>query len=207
MRRSLYILSLSLFLGLIQCGGDSGPSGQISVSISPDRPMIQLSDLPIPITTSEKVTITAPYIMINIAVTNGSSETLNVTGVRMEVTYDSTDKNGITTTMEAGPSDISPASFESFDYDYIKSSPTCTSATTCDQTVFARVTKSDGAFTFQANTTAAGNFPLKFYFSSLPKSDGKNFTYRMKMTLLGYFGSDANNVTNRLTKVVYFVTQ
>lgn len=209
MRLSYYILSLSLFTTLIQCGGEAGPSGQVSVTISPSRPNIYLSDLPIPISSTEKVTITAPYIAVSIAVTNSSTETVNVTAVRLEVTYDSTDKNGVTTELQAGPIDVGPASFTSFGYDYIKSTPSCNSAIACDQSVFARLTRTDtevSAFTFKANDGGT-DFPLRFYFSGLPKNDGKNFTYRMKMTLMGYFGNDANNVSNRLMKTVYFVTQ
>ena len=210
MRRSVHILALSLFLGLIQCSSDSGPSGQVSVTVSPDRPIVSNTDVLIPITSTTSTTITAPFIGINITVANGSSEILNVSGVRFEVSYTSTDsKSGTTSTIDAGPTDISPASFSSYGYSFIKSSTTCTTSdptsnTYCDQNLFAQLS-SGQSLTFSASN-GTNVLPLLFYFMNLPKNDGRNFSYRIKMSILGYFGT-STNITSRLSKSIYFTTQ
>ena len=208
MRISSYILSLGLFLTLIQCGGDGGPSSQVSLSVTPSSPVVITSDLIIPVGAS-RVTVTAPYMAVNITISNASSETLNVSGIRFESTYDSTDKSGKVTTVESGPIDIGPSAFTAFQYSYIKTTPACSSIDTaaqgtvayCDQTLFAQLTQGQ---THTLSFEASGMTQyLMFYFSNLPKSDGKNFVYRGKLTLLGYFGSPTN-ITNRLTKSIYF---
>ncbi len=203
MRLSYYIFSLSLFLTLIQCGGDAGPSGQVDMSVTPSSPIVMTSDLVIPVSADSSVTVTAPYLVVNITITNGSSETLNLSGIRFEASYDSTDKNGVTTKIESGTKDIAPSAYDAFSYAYIKTTKTCNSVTTCDQTLFAQLLPGES----QTITVSDGtnDQSLKFYLSELPKSDGKNFTYRIKMTALGFFGT-YSNITNRLTKSIYFTT-
>lgn len=214
MRLCFYTLSLALFFALVRCGGETGPSGQITASVTPSSPLVVTSDLTIPISATEKYVVAAPYITIYMSVSNGSTETVNVSGFRYEVEYRSTDKSGRSSTVTAGPSEIGPSSYVSlYGTRVIKSSPTCIGSASygqtgyCDQNILAKLEPGQ-TITFTTTTTdaSADDRPLKMYISGLPESDGTNYAYRFKVTLLGYFGT-ADNVTNRLNKSFYFTTQ
>lgn len=205
MRRSLYILSLLLFSTLIQCGSDTGPSSGVGVTITPAQPNVVTSDVVITGSDSSTVTITAPLIAISMNITNDSSETLIVTGVRFEATYRFTDAKGVTSTLTAGPTDVGASFYSSFGYDALVTKSGCTTTAGCDQTILAQIPSKSSLTPSYYTTTAAAASALTFYFPSLPQNDGKNYTYIIKMTLRGYFGS-STNITNRLTKIVYFTT-
>lgn len=223
------ILIFGLFLGLIQCGGDNGPSAQVDVQIAPTKPQISNSDLPfvIPNGTSSPtiITITAPLTSpIQITITNRSTDTLNVTGIRYESTYQYTDpKTRVSSTLTSGPTDILPAEFTQFllrviSKDARSGTDSCLASdanlVVCDQSVFAVIPPNpDNPYTLKSLPLATTSItptpttsPLNFYLSSLPKNDGRNFNYVIKLTVLGYFGTPTN-ISNRLTKSIYFTTQ
>ena len=204
MQRRYIILALLLFSTLVQCGGEEGPSKQVDVTITPSRPVAQTSNITIPITTTTSVTITAPFVAVQVSLSNNSAETLTVTGIRYEAEYDFTDANNLTTLLTAGPNDISNSFYTSFAYDYFITSVGCAAVTACNQTVFAEMAGGTGPLTLSAKS-GANTIPLTFYLSSLPKNNGKNFTYRIKVTLLGYFGT-TSSISARFNKIIYLTT-
>ena len=207
MRLSTYILSLALFFTLIQCGGEDALSKNVDVDVTPVKPLVQNSDVIIPIGSADAtVTITAPFISIGLSLGNSSGSPLVVTGFRLEASYDLTDeKTGVTTT-STSTADIGTAAF-SADEVTIKSSVACNFiARNCDQNVFAALNSGETGFVLQGYPSTGGNpSDLRFYFSSLPKNDSKNFVYRIKLSVLGYFGT-ATNITGRVNKSIYFTT-
>lgn len=207
MRLSTYILSLALFFTLVQCGGEDALSKNVDLAITPNKPIIQNSDVIVPIGSGDStLTIAAPFTSFGITLSNNSGESLVITGFRLETSYDSTNEKTGAMTTETGSSDVSPASLASQEL-VVKSSPSCTfAASNCNQNVLAILPTGTNNYAVQAyDSTGTSLANIKFIFSSLPKNDNKNFTYRMKLSILGYFGTETT-INSRVNKSIYFTT-
>lgn len=186
--KSGLIVSALLTAFIAGCGTDKSKSGLVTVALSPSQPIVISAD---------SATKKAPWFDFKVVITNGSSSTLRIVGLQIDLELTvGTEKD----TGSAGysPSDYSTAFSNSTMicvYDYLGTiSP--------GQTKELTLVKSSSS-----NASCPTDTPITFTFIDGPKITGsESYRYRGTVTPQGWF-ENADGSLERFTRSGVFSTQ
>ena len=197
-----------LLLFLLNCG-KKGKSSEVDIVVLPEQPIVFTSDLTY-LNGTSTVTVPKNWFKFSLGLNNHSDSAITISALHVEVTM--TSSTGSVTRKTA---DFNP---NSFNYTVSSTSGGVTTSTTCTFSDFGQFDprgipagpsyNNRSLFLIATPVNAAcGIVTPTFYVGGLTDaSGGNNFTYRVKVTPVGWFG-DRNHPEDRFSGSTTFSTQ
>lgn len=198
--RVLHIMMGILFIaGLASCGGDTSKSGKAKMSILPEKPVVITADVE-----QDGKKYSGPWFNFRGSMFNGSTDTITVVALEIEVTGMGSSGNPTTSKVA-----FSPGQFNQ-DVVYLPMGATTPITVACKYTHFAQLNAGDDSqfeLLGAPETVCAGYGPV-FIIGGNPKGPpgNTNFRYTLKIKPVGWFGT-YDTPTDRFMRQQTFYTQ
>ena len=184
--RTRFAFCLLMLFTLPQCG-EEGKASKADFDIVPGKPIVITGDIE-----ENGTTIKAPWFKFTASLTNNTGDSITLVAMKVEVIAIS--ESGATSTVEKSfaPSMANYSTISGFE---------------CAYKTFG--TWADGEtkkLRFDNGSSSCLADDFEFTVDSLPKQPGSNFRYRVRLTPLGWFGTETEP-TDRFTKQLTIYTQ